>query len=353
MTSSSRPPARSSRGDAGKVGRALVDELGPLTWERHGPMAVANAERNQKILHRGQSIAALRDAPIGRRDSAIVMATGPSIGRRDPIAQIKLSAYDGALIVVDSAFGYCLRNGVVPDLVVTVDPHPTRIVRWFGDRTLTQPSPEGDDYFRRQDLDPRHANELQANRELLELTARHARGVRIALATSASEAVVARVIELGMDIYWWNPMHDDPDISNSVSRRLFEMNGMPCINAGGNVGSASWMIADAVLGKRSVALVGFDFAYYADTPHSRTQYYREAIDLVGEENLDEVFMWVHNPYLDQWFYTDPAYMWYRTALLEMARDADCETVNCTEGGIVFGDSIRFAPLSSFLAAERA
>lgn len=353
MTSPGGPPVRSSRADAGKIGRALVEELGPLTWDRHGPMAVANAERNQQLLRHGRSIAELRGTSIGRRDSAIVMATGPSIARRDPIAQIKSSGYDGALIAVDSAFGYCLRNGVIPDLVVTVDPHPTRIVRWFGDPALMQASPGDDDYFRRQDLDPRHADELRANREMLDLTSRHAKGVRIALSTSASEAVVRRVVDLGMDIYWWNPMHDDPDLPDSVSRRLIEMNGMPCINAGGNVGSASWMIADAVLGKRSVALVGFDFSYYADTPHSRTQYYREAIDLVGEENLDDVFMWVHNPYLDQWFYADPAYMWYRAALLDMARDADCETVNCTEGGIVFGDSIRFAPLSDFLAAERA
>lgn len=353
MTSPDGPPTRPTSPGAGSVGRALVEELGPLTWERHGPMAVANAERNQAVLHHGRSIVELRDAPIGRRDSAIVLANGPSVARRDPITAIKSAGYDGALIVADSAMIYCLKNGVVPDLVVTVDPHPTRIVRWFGDPTLVQEAPGGDDYFRRQDLDPRHANELRANRETLELMGRYAKGIRIALSTSASEAVVRRAIDLGMDIYWWNPMHDDPDLPDSVTRRVFEMNGMPCINAGGNVGSASWMIAHAVLGKRAVALVGFDFSYYAETPHSRTQYYREAIDLVGEENLDDVFIWVHNPYLDQWFYTDPAYMWYRTALLDMAKDAGCETVNCTEGGIVFGESIRFAPLASFLTADRA
>jgi hypothetical protein len=353
MSGPDRPLPGPERPDGGSVGRGLVERLGELTWERHGPMAVANAERNQAVLHHGRSIAELRDAPIGTGDSAIVLASGPSVARREPAAAIKTSGYRGTLIAADSAFGYCLRNGLVPDLVVTVDPHPTRIVRWFGDPSIEGASPGHDDYFRRQDLDPRHANEQRTNRETLDLMARHGKGVRIALSTSASEAVVRRAIDIGMDIYWWNPMHDDPDLPGSVSRRLFEMNGMPCINAGGNVGSASWMIAHAVLGKRSVALVGFDFSYYADTPHSRTQYYREAVDLVGEANLDDVFIWVHNPHLDQWFYTDPAYMWYRTALLDMARDAECETVNCTEGGIVFGESVRFAPLASFLAAHQA
>ena len=323
--------------------------MGALTTDRHGPMALANAARNLAHLHRGRSIAALRDAGLGTGDSAIVIASGPSVARRQPTPAIKAAGYRGALIAADSAFAHCLRHGLVPDLVVTVDPHPTRIVRWFGDPSFNAAQPDADDYFRRQDLEPRHEKEKQANDETLELMARHAKGVRIALSTSASEAVVRRALDLGMDIYWWNPMHDDPDLPGSVTRRLFESNGMPCINAGGNVGSAAWMMAHAVLGKTEVALVGFDFSYYADTPHSRTQYYKEAVALVGEANLDDVFMWIHNPYLNLWFYTDPAYMWYREALLDLARDADCKTVNCTEGGVVFGDAIDFQPLASFLA----
>jgi len=342
------PPAE---GEAGKVGRALVERMAELTWDRHGEMALANAERNLAVLGKGRSIAALRDAPIGGGDHALVLASGPSVARQNSWAAIKAAGYSGALIVADSAFGYCLRNGLVPDLVVTVDPHPTRIVRWFGDPGLTADRVGTDDYFRRQDLDPEYAKELKANAEILDLMSRHAKGVRIALSTSASEAVVRRAIELEMDIYWWNPMHDDPDVPGSITGRLMASNGMPCINAGGNVGTASWMMANAVLGKKTVALVGFDFSYYADTPRFRTQYYREAVDLVGEENLDDIFMWVFNPYLEKWFYTDPAYMWYREALLDMASDAECKTLNCTEGGIVFGDSIDFVPLDSFLTPK--
>ena len=48
---------------------------------------------------------------------------------------------------------YCLRNGVVPDLVVTVDPHAQRMIRWFGQPDLTDAELAEDDYFRRQDLD--------------------------------------------------------------------------------------------------------------------------------------------------------------------------------------------------------
>ena len=172
--------------------------------------------------------------------------------------------------------------------------------------------------------------------------------MRIALATSASEAVVARALDLGMEIYWWNPMLDDPDQPGSRTREAWRLNRFPCVNAGGNVGTACWMMAHAVLGKRHVALTGMDFAYYDGTPYSATQYYREALALVGEKDLSRLYPRYLNPHTNTWFYTDPAYNWYREAFLEMVRDADCMTYNCTGGGILFGDGIIHMALGDFL-----
>ena len=91
-----------------------------------------------------------------------------------------------------------------------------------------------------------------------------------------------------------------------------------------------------------------DFSYYEDTPYKNTQYYYEAVDLVGENNLDAFFIRVYNPHLKQWFYTDPAYYWYKEVFLEMVTSADCLTYNCTEGGILFGEGITFTPMINFL-----
>ena len=91
-----------------------------------------------------------------------------------------------------------------------------------------------------------------------------------------------------------------------------------------------------------------DFSYYWDTPYKNTQYYWDAVNLVGEANLDSIFIDIENPYLNKLFYTDPAYYWFKKAFLELAADADCITYNCTEGGILFGENINFAPLSTFL-----
>jgi hypothetical protein len=332
----------------GELGLQLVGKMEELTWDRHGPMGVANAKRNASFKERGKSLSALRKESVGEGDTAIIIAAGPSLKRQDPAKTLLERNYKGAVVTTESALLYCLRQGLVPDLTVTLDPHATRIVRWFGDPHLSPESLKADDYFSRQDMDAAFANEMAANKEILALLDKFGPRIRIALSTSASEAVVNRVLETGMQVYWWNPMFDDPDAPGSVTAELQALNRFPCVNAGGNVGSAAWMMAGEVLGKNKVALTGVDFSYYGDTPYKNTQYYKEALALVGEENLDSVYIRIFNPHVNAWFYTDPAYMWYRESFLEMARDADYETFNCTGGGIVFGDPIQVCPLDEFL-----
>lgn len=333
------------------LGRDIAARMAQITLHRIGDSALENARRNRGHLERGESVAALRGAALGRGDAAVIVAAGPSVQRHDPVGALLRGGYEGAVIATDSAMRGCLRAGLVPDLVVTVDPHPDRIVRWFGLPDLHDDHLE-DDYFRRQDMDRGFADERQANDEIVELLDRYGSSMRIALSTSASEAVVERALSTGMKIYWWNPMLDDPD-EDGMSQELQRLNGLPCINAGGNVGTACWMIADAVLGKRRVALTGVDFSYYADTPRSATQYYRELLDLLGEARLEEGFVHIRNPHLDAPFYTDPAYLWYRDVFLELLEDAECETWNCTGGGILFGDGIRWGTLDAFIALTKA
>jgi hypothetical protein len=319
-----------------------------ITWDRHGEMALANIRRNASFANEGQSIAALRGAQLAYGDSAVIVAAGPSMQRFQHTKVLKELNYRGTVIATESAIATCLRQGIVPHLVVSLDPHPSRIVRWLGDPSLNETSIQGDDYYRRQDMDPAFANELAHNRTLLALLDEYGSQIKIALSTSASQAVVDRVRAIGMQIYWWNPMLDDPDQPDSRTREAWKLNRFPCMNAGGNVGSACWMMADAVLGKARVALTGMDFSYYDDTPYSSTQYYHETVRLVGEENLASLYPRFKNPHTGSWFYTDPAYLWYRQAFLELVQDATCVTYNCTGGGILFGDGITHMSLEDFV-----
>ena len=74
----------------------------------------------------------------------------------------------------------------------------------------------------------------------------------------------------------------------------------------------------------------------------------DVLEHIEPEHLDEVFIRVFNPHESRWYYTDPAYMWYRNCMLDMVAESDNRTYNCTEGGILFGDNIDYITLSGFL-----
>jgi len=327
-----------------ELGRKIASALEAATFERVAGVGLANAERNRPRIAR--SVLELAETPLGAGDAAVVVGAGPSLHRRRSLERLRASGFAGTIVAADGALGACLRAGVVPHVVVSVDPHPERIVRWFGDPALR--AAPADDYFRRQEMDPvQSLDELSANRALVELVDAYGPKIKVAVATSAAPAVVERCEQARMELYWWNPMYDDYDKPDSLSRRLWKMNGLPCLNGGGNVGSAAWVLAYAVLGKRRIGLVGIDLGYAPGTPYERTQYYPELRELLGDR-YREAFIHSENPVTRETWFSDPAYHWFRDVFLEMAREADCETVNCTEGGLLFGPGITMAPLDGFL-----
>ena len=333
------------------MGMILAENLQQITLEKCAQEGLDNARENLPFSK--QSILELKDRiEPGKRDSAVVIAAGPSLHRNDVARKLKDSNFSGTLIATESAMSYCLRNGLVPDIIITLDPHHKRIVRFFGDPDLTMADLEADDYFRRQDLDPEfRENEIKRNKDLLDLVNKHGSRIKAVVATCASRSVVRRCVESGMPLFWWNPFYDDYDIPGSVTKQVHELNQLPCLNAGGNVGTACWVIAHSILQIEEVALVGMDLSYYADTDYLQTQYYYELLELVGKEQIEDVFIHIENPFLKRTWYTDPTYYWYREVFLEMAEEAPCRTYNCTEGGILFGEGIDFIPLQEFLASH--
>ena len=72
----------------GELGLQFVAQMPQITMDRIGAIGIANTRANLQHLHRGQSLAALRDETIGEGDCAIVIAAGPSIKRRDVASRI-------------------------------------------------------------------------------------------------------------------------------------------------------------------------------------------------------------------------------------------------------------------------
>ena len=277
---------------------------------------------------------------------ALVISAGPSLHNRHSLEAVKKSGFKGHLVAVDGTLGHCLRNGIVPDFVVTVDPHPHRIVRWFGDKKLAR-RPE-DDYFRRQDLDPAlNRKEVERNNELIELVDRYGPRIKAIISTSVSPDITKRCIEAGMDLYWWSPLYDDCEDPEGYSRRIYEITKTPCMVTGGNCGTSAWVFSHAVLKSPEVLLVGMDLSYPPGTDAGKVQYY-DIFKEIFPENPGEGLIRVYNPYLKETWMTDPAYYWYSSGLIDMSRVAKCKTYNCTEGGILFGGKIEFTSLKKAL-----
>lgn len=319
------------------IARQTLEKTAEVGWE--------NAQKNLPYIRKTILDLPL-EASIRNPDSAIIVSAGPSLHRRHPAPALLASKFTGPIVAADGALGYCLRNGLVPGYVVTVDPHPTRIIRWFGDPSLAQR--RADDYFQRQDLDPAlNRQEKARNQELIDLVNQHGKSIKAIISTSVNRELTLRCLKAGLELYWWNPLYDDYDSPNSYSRRVYELTKVPCMVTGGNCGTSAWVFAYAVLHSKRTALLGMDLSYHPETPVQNTQYYDELVELFGDR-AEEAFIRVYNPYLKETWYTDPTYYWYRQGLLELVRQADCETYNCTEGGIVFGKGIKFIPFKDFL-----
>ena len=150
-----------------KLASELVQNMQNLTAIKSIDVAVKNTKIN--LGFSGQSVLDLpKSIPDKKLHSAIVIGAGPSLHINNSVQRIMNSNYNGLIICSDGAFPHCLRNGLIPDIVVTLDPHPTRIVRWFGDTNLNEKNNLKDDYFRRQDLDPYLGEEeINKNNELI------------------------------------------------------------------------------------------------------------------------------------------------------------------------------------------
>ena len=319
--------------------------------ETHEERMLSHAHANAPLQQR-----TLRDLPPPspqKAKSAIVISAGPSLSRRNSIQRIRDSGYTGVVIAVDASLAACLRNGLIPDYVLTLDPHPTRIVRWFGDPDWDKHA-ANDDYFLRQDLDQEFRdNAARRNAETIGLVDRYGSQLTVLVASCSPPNAVQRLATAGCDMFWWNPLVDNPHEPESISRNLYDINRAPSMNTGGNVGTSAWVFAVSILKLPEVGLVGMDMGYYNDTPHEQTQLYYEYISHLGSsDDIESCFHEVVYPTTGETHYTDPTYYWYARNFIELNKRSTAKTLNCTEGGALVDPTIECVSLDAFLANHR-
>ena len=158
-----------------------------------------------------------------------------------------------------------------------------------------------------------------------------------------------------LNIKWFMPEIDDPNIEGSMTNRALKM-GIPVIRAGGNVGACLYNIATWVHrghGHRRIGLVGFDYSYPALNFKSTQYYHHLMVAAKGNERKAKSLMLdVYNPLLRKHVWTDPVYYSYRNAFIKMFKmqpvNIQKKTWNLTGDGILFGAGLKWGQLEEWV-----
>ena len=280
----------------------------------------------------------LRSVPEDPRP-CLIISGGPSLYREGILSRVaKHSSPEFTIVAADSAYVQCLRHDVLPDYVVTLDPHPTRMVRWFGDPELER-NLNGDDYFDRQDLDVAfRANKESENARNMALVDSYRTPVVIS-STSPPNVVKRTALHKR---YWFAPLVDDPDEENSITRKICEATDLSAMNTGATVGVACWVFAHSILKSTNIAGVGWDFGYYLDTPLVETQSWHM---LKGDLTM-------YPRRKGHWgdSYTDPTYAFYMQNFLDLLEANNARVTNCSSGGIFCGERVDCKTLEEWFDA---
>jgi hypothetical protein len=312
----------------------LVREIPQIGVDWHRETILANSRTNAPHIKN-----TMREIKPDSRD-VIVVSAGPSLYRQNMLQRIKALGFTGALVAIDGSYVQCLRASITPNYVLTLDPHPTRIVRWFGDPEFADNS-AGDDYFARQDLDEAFRRDAEkTNAENLALIDDCSRPPLLICSTAPAN-VVRRTADF--ERYWFAPLVDNPKLPGSLTREIAQATGLPCLNTGGTVGTAAVIFAHCILKARRIAVVGMDLGYAKDLPLERTQSWNMLKD---RADVKDLYPKVLHPKWGE-CYVDPTYAWYRQNLLALLKSAGRTLYNCTEGGALYGPHVECMTLEEF------
>lgn len=268
--------------------------------------------------------------------SAIIIGRGPSIKEHKQLELLSNSNFDGVIICTDGALIDTLKSGITPEkfpnfYVVTIDTaeiiaslYDDPIVDKFGDK------------------------------------------IKGIFTTVSHPKTLERARNARINIHWIHALFDYNEgkksfnqISALMTRCKKHLNGLPAIQTGGNVGTASWFVGWKILKCEVLALIGINHGWTEDTPweiimsHGNSS---KKIDINQDDpNFEKLFPIVYNPDFNCKCILDPVFQYYSEALKEfILRSPDSvTTINATEGGSIFGPRINSMKFKEFLKLQNS
>lgn len=313
----------------------LLSRVTQIGLEHHAETIIENSKAN--VPHITNTIRAIQPIP----SRVLVISAGPSLHRESTIHRLKNLDFKGVVVCADGAYIKCLKAGIRVDYVVTLDPHPTRMVRWFGDPDLRANS-ANDNYFERQDLDIAFRRNAETTNALnIELVNRFAGNTKFIISSTSPANVVRRLQNTEGQLYWFTPLVDDPDGPESLTRRMVEITKLPAMNTGGTVGTACWVFAHSILKAPRIGLVGMDFSYPLHTPLEQTQEW----NMLKGEGVEDFYPKKKGFWGE--CIASPTYAFYLQNFLDLLKASGSTVTNCTEGGLLQGPGVECMSLESW------
>lgn len=265
---------------------------------------------------------------VAPKGPSVIVGAGPSIWKHKHLdllgETIKNGQYKGIVCATDRMLIPCLERGIIPFISAGVDGSP--IIKKFYDHPIVE----------------KYANQIKA---VLNATTEH--------------GVTEHCKKIGVHIYWFHPLFDDPTmVSESYTKLQKAMatnerhpNGVPAMACGGNAGTATWTLSHSLLRRSPNALIGFDMGYPEGTNLEHTPYFSALFGAPKPSAwVDTLYKEVYHPFFKTKALVDDVFNSYRAGFKNAVLRTPpwCETFNCSEGGTLWGERIKCMKFSTWL-----
>jgi len=222
--------------------------------------------------------------PKKERGPAIVIGRGPSLYEKGQLRILKEYQKKFTIFACDGTLCDCLRVGVLPDYVVSVDGNPFLILRYYGDWDFTLHYPNTSPH------------QIKQNTENIILVNEMARYIKCLLNALCHRNLFQRVKQAGFQIYTFQPMWDDPR-EWGISRVLGIMSasrknphGVPLIPTGGNCLSEDTLVYMYPYGVKAIRDVRIGDEVYCFNKERNCLTHQKCINVIdqGEKEVYEV-----------------------------------------------------------------
>ena len=272
-----------------------------------------------------------KNSNFNAENSAIIIGRGPSIKKKKHLELLANSDYKGSIICCDGTLINALKAGITPDkfpkyYVVSIDGRED-IKKYFNDPLVNK----------------------------------YGKNIIGIFSTVTLPLAIDYARKAGITIHWFHALFDNAEgkksfnqISALMVRAKNHPNGLPGIQTGGNVGTTSWFISWQILKCTTIALIGINHGWNEDDPLDLILSHGHEFPTpnmnIKSPTFKKLFPKVYNPEFDCTCILDPIFQYYSKALKEFIIRSPpwVNTINATEGGIIFGERIKCLTLKNFL-----